>query len=385
MNCEELKNIISNGEDYYHQFKETITSIDNLAVEIAAFSNSDGGWLIIGVDDDGQFIGLERDEIKKLNLWISNATSQKIEPPAYVKTKNITCYGKTIVAIKVEKGIAKPYAVNKGEFWVKTGADKRRATREELFRLMQASATLHADEMQTEVGIDNIDERLFDKYYTEAYLEYIQEVGITKEKLYENLMLLKNGRLTLAGLLLFGNNVEYVKPQFGIKATFFDENDSFFDKEDIKGNLFDQYKKGVSFVLRNSKKVNKDKDFNSPGQSEIPVPVFKELIANALLHRDYFIDSPVFINIFFDSIEITSPGVLPNNVNVENIKLGIHIERNPILVSFMEKVKDFGYTGRGSGIPRIIRHCRDNTIHVEFKNDVNRNIFSVKLNTPKSH
>lgn len=381
MNCQELKKIASNGEDYSHQFKAAINSIDSLAVEIAAFANSDGGMLIVGIDNDGFFVGIERAEIEKLNMWISNATSQKIDPPVYVKTKNLTCDSKKIVVIEVQKGIAKPYAVNKSEYWVKNGADKRRATREELFRLMQASAQLHADEMLTNANVSNLDERLFDNYYKEAYEENVLEIGITKEKLFENLLLIKNDCLTLAGLLLFGKRVENIKPQFGIKATFFDKGDSYFDKEDIKGNLFEQYKKGISFVLRNIRKINKEKDFNAPGKPEIPVAVFKELIANALLHRDYFVDSPVFINIYSEYIEIASPGVLPNNVNIENIKYGIHIERNPILVSFMEKVKDFGYTGRGSGIPRVIRQCKESDVSIDFTNDTKKNVFSVQLRT----
>ncbi|MEQ8171783.1 MAG: ATP-binding protein [Candidatus Eremiobacterota bacterium] len=77
MDCIELIDILDKGEDSKHQFKENFNSIDNLAVEISAFSNSTGGMLIIGASDNGDLSGLSQDDIKRLNQWISNATSTK--------------------------------------------------------------------------------------------------------------------------------------------------------------------------------------------------------------------------------------------------------------------------------------------------------------------
>lgn len=180
-----------------------------------------------------------------------------------------------------------------------------------------------------------------------------------------------------AGLLLFGKNVAFHKPQFGIKATNYLTEDSFLDKEDIVGKLFEQHRKGIDFILRNLYRSQVDSDFNLPGQLEIPLFAIKEVVANALAHRDYFINLSVFINIWPDRVEILSPGVLPNTVNIENIKLGIHMERNPILLSFMAKNPNFGYTGRGSGIPRVLRLCKAQGVKVEFVNDTARNCFQV--------
>ncbi len=110
---------------------------------------------------------------------------------------------------------------------------------------------------------------------------------------------------------------------------------------------------------------------------EIPLPAITEAIANALGHRDYFINSAIFINIFADRVEIVSAGVLPNTLTVESIKLGIHIERNPIILSFMAKFPETGYTGRGSGIPRILRLCQEQGVPLELINDPVRNQFKV--------
>ena len=77
-----LHKIISRGEDSKTQFKRQFSSIDALAAEIAAMLNSDGGQIIVGISDSGEIIGIE--DLRKLNQWISNACSQKIEPPASV-------------------------------------------------------------------------------------------------------------------------------------------------------------------------------------------------------------------------------------------------------------------------------------------------------------
>lgn len=372
-----LKKALEKGEDSFRQFKEKFTSIDKLAVEISAFANSNGGYIYVGVDDNNKVKGLSSDDIKHLNLWISNATSQKIDPPLFVETSIVLEHDKKILIITVPRGTNKPYCVNKSDFWVKNGADKRRASREELFRLMQSSNRLYADEMSTDTEIDGFDFFYFSEFYRMVYGESLEDINISKTLLLENLKLAKDKHLTLAGLLLFGKQVEFVKPQFCIKGTCYLNEDEFWDKEDISGKLFEQQKKGVDFILRQLIRRQPDKDFNSPGELEIPALALKEAIANALVHRDYFINSSIFVNIFNDRVEIVSAGLLPNTLNVENIKLGLHIERNPIILSFMAKFPETGYTGRGSGIPRMLRLCKEKQVPLKLINDTERNQFKV--------
>lgn len=384
MDIQSLKDRLQAGEDSRHQFKENFASIDHLAVELSAFANSQGGILIIGVDDRGDVTGLEGEDVRRLNQWIANATAQKIEPPLFVSTQTVLVEQQVLLLVEVLRGPHKPYCVNKSEFWVKNGADKRRATREELFRLMQDSSRLYADEMLTDLSVEDMDMLWFARYYQATFGEALSEVEVGRETLLENLKLAHDGRLTLAGLLLFGKEVSRHKPQFGIKGTVYLTPDEFRDKEDMGGHLFEQHKRGVDFILRNLHRGPSGKDFNAPGEIEIPAAAIKEVVANALMHRDYFIDSSVFINLFDDRVEVSSPGVLPNTVTVENIKLGIHLERNPILLSFAAKDAEFGYTGRGSGIPRILRLCRERAVPVTLVNDVKRVAFRVIFGRPSS-
>jgi len=95
------------------------------------------------------------------------------------------------------------------------------------------------------------------------------------------------------------------------------------------------------------------------------------LLVNALIHRDYFISSPIKIFIFKNRIEIISPGHLPNNLTVENIKNGNSNIRNPILSSFATKI--LPYRGIGTGVQRALTEYPD----IDFENDLDGNQFKV--------
>lgn len=381
MNCIELSDVIDRGEDTLNQFKTNFYSVDKLAVEICAFANSDGGKLYIGISDSGDMEGISKEDVNRLNQWISSTSSSKIAPPLFVKTEILICDNRRILIIHVPKGSNKPYAVNTTEFWVKSGADKRRATREELLRLMQSSNFLFADEIETGAGVEDFDADYFKRFYEQYYAEKVEDIDVPLEKLLENLRLVKNGQLTLAGLLLFGRSPERVIPQFVIKATYYKGNDihsnEYNDSEAIEGRLIEQFEYGVSFIRRNLRGLQKNRNINAPPILEIPKEAFMEAVANAIVHRDYFINAPIFINIFKNRLEIISPGILPNTVTEDNMRYGVHIERNPTILSFLERDNKFRYSGRGSGVPRMIRLCRDEGIKLDLVNDRDKQVFKV--------
>ena len=103
METSDLLELIEKGEDSQTQFKERFESIDALAAEICAFSNSNGGN-IMGVSDDGEITGLAKEEIHKLNEWVSSTCSQKIDPQVNVTTQNIRYPDKLVMVISVPSG-----------------------------------------------------------------------------------------------------------------------------------------------------------------------------------------------------------------------------------------------------------------------------------------
>ena len=383
MNCETLNKILCQGEDSQYQFKENFSSIDKLAAEICAFANSDGGYIIIGVSDNSELTGLDTSDISRLNQWISNATSQKVDKMILVQTQILICNAKRVLIIHIPRGLHKPYAVNRTDVWVKSGADKRKAPIDEILRLAHTSGMYFADEIETSATIENFDEQFFKDRYKILFEDELEYLQIPLENLLQNLKIVKNKCLTLAGLLLFGKNPERTVPQFTIKATSYQGNEKadqcFKDKEDIGGKLIDQYIKGINFIERNLHRIQTTDDFNDPGTMEIPLKVFSEILANAIIHRNYYIQAPIQIHLFSDRLEIESPGTLPNTLTEDNIRVGVHVEINPTILSFLAKDKQFRYSGRGTGIPRVIKMCQHEGIAIRFVNDSQTQRFCVVI------
>ena len=110
MRKNELKAIAAKGEDSRLQFKQDIRNLDALAAEIVAFSNSEGGRILIGVTDAGGLKGVPRTEIGRLNQLISNAASQHVRSPISPMTDNVIVgKGRIVVVVTVPKGIDRPY------------------------------------------------------------------------------------------------------------------------------------------------------------------------------------------------------------------------------------------------------------------------------------
>ena len=375
----ELIEIIAKDEDSKHQFKSNISNETSLAQEFVAFSNTQGGQLFVGVADDGTISGLSREDMGRLSNLVSNAASQQVKPPINPITENISLPDGIVMVITIAQGISKPYMDKNGVIWVKSGADKRKATaREEIQRMYQDAGLIHADETLAQgMTINDIDKTAFIEFFESEYEESIDEQGLSIQKIFENLNLSRNSNLNIAGALLFGKNTSIRLPAFIVKCVAYPGNDihesEYLDSQDINGTIKTVFENTLGFILRNIKRVQADQNVNSLGKLEIPKVVFEELISNALIHRDYFISAPIRIFIFSDHIEIISPGHLPNNLSIDNIKYGNSNIRNPVLASFATKL--LPYRGLGNGIRRALKTYPD----ITFEDDRDGNLFKCHI------
>ncbi|QEP44291.1 ATP-dependent DNA helicase RecG [Ectothiorhodospiraceae bacterium BW-2] len=375
----ELLQIISQGEDSRNQFKKNLNNPDSLVQELIAFSNSLGGRLFIGVDESadkkGDIIGLSSEDIHRINQLLSNVASQHIKPAINPLTEIVTIDGKRILIIDVAKGMNKPYQDKNGTIWVKSGSDKRKATsREELQRLFQSASLVHADEVVVQNStINDIDLELFDKFFEKEFEEKLAAQELPVTQILENMNLARKGEFNLACFLLFGKNNKFKLPTCLVKCVCYPgdciDEENYIESQDNTGTILDIYKETTIFLARNIKSIQGDQGVNSIGVKEIPNIVFEELVTNALIHRDYFVSAPIRIFIFSDRIEIISPGHLPNNLTVENIKAGNSNIRNPILTSFATKL--LPYRGLGNGIRRALKAYPD----IDFIDDREGNLF----------
>ena len=383
MEAIELIELIDHGEDSRTQFKREPISTKSLAEEMVAFSNSNGGCILFGVEDDGSLVGLSDEQIQEINRTLSDAANDKVRPSIYPETTIIRLEEQLVMVLTVRPGISKPYSDKSGGFWVKSGPDKRRITsREEIQRMLQASLLIHADEVPVDgTTLDALDDKHFEEFFHNLYGESVEDAlknsGTSMTQLLNNLGLAKDETLTLAGLLLFGGNPQRHRPAFVVKAVSFVGNDpagdKYRDSEDIDGCLRDMHARTMSFLTRNLHSVQGDKDFNTEGDLEVPAVALEELVVNMLLHRDYFISAPCRIMIFDDRIELISPGALPNNLTIANIRNGVSNIRNPLIASFA--TKELPYRGIGTGIRRALAAVPE----LQLESDHDANQFTARI------
>ncbi|MGB3217292.1 MAG: ATP-binding protein, partial [Anaerolineae bacterium] len=221
MNLNDLKSQAALGEDSRRQFKRDVTNADSLAAEMAAFANSEGGVIYLGVADDGSLPGLSLADVARINQLISNTASQHIRSPITVLTENLELdSNRLVIVLTVPKGIDKPYFDRNGVIWLKSGADKRRInSKEELRRLFQSVDQFHADELPTKAGIDKLDRLRFRDFLRDFYKQEFPDAAEERLTLLQNMNLATDsGMLNLAGVLLFAERPEWIKPQFIVKA-----------------------------------------------------------------------------------------------------------------------------------------------------------------------
>ncbi|MDO8997315.1 MAG: putative DNA binding domain-containing protein [Sediminibacterium sp.] len=390
MNAIELLDIISTGETSKVQFKEELPHRDSVAQEIVAKSNSLGGDILLGVKDvTGEVTGLTAEQVESYDRVISDI-ADNLKPPVYLTTEVVKVIddnmGKNVLVVHVQEGVNKPYKTAKGEIYVMQGSNKRLLTdNAELMRLFQNSGNLLADEMEVyHTSINDVDEKLFADYFKKEFENSFEERGLNFEQALQRKRVLRNNQLTLAGLLFFGKEPQSIKPALTIKAVSYFGNDiagnNYRSKpKDLTGTIPQLFEKALDFLTSNLASIQTSDSFNSQGKLEISRIALEEFLQNALVHRDYFKNSPIRLLIFDNRIEIISPGKLPNSLTVEDIKYGNPVTRNNQLVAFSTHTLPF--SGLGSGVKRAIKE-EPNT---ELINDLNGEQFVVIIPRPEKN
>jgi ATP-dependent DNA helicase RecG len=247
-----------------------------------------------------------------------------------------------------------------------------------LQRLFQSSGLIHADEaIIPGTAVNDINVEAFSRFFVKEFEESVEEQEIPLIKILENMNLAKKEELNLAALLLFGKHNKFKLPAFLVKCICYlgnsiDEN-CYIDSQDNTGAIADIFRETIAFLNRNIRRIQGGQGVNSIGIREIPEIVFEELVTNALMHRDYFVSAPIRIFIFSDRIEIISPGHLPNNLTLENIKSGNSNIRNPVLASFATRL--LPYRGLGNGVRRALKAYPD----IDFIDDRDGNLFQCTI------
>lgn len=360
----ELLALIRQGEGQTLEFKEQIGHPNQLGEHLCAFANADaGGTLLLGVADDGTIVGL-RNPDHAVNT-VLNVSRNNITPPLRPAVETVIANGRNVVVVTVQ-GLDRPYQTRQGKFMIRVGASKREMSREEILRLFLRRGTFFYDEVTVEgTTLNDLDQGVFrtylQRYHDPAWLE-----TLSLEQLAVNMKLAKRTddqiQLTIAGLLLFGREPQSHMPYTRVSAVSFrgtevGESEILLSKE-IYGRLDQLIEDSALFVERNTFVTSELKNWRREDHPQYHVEAVREAIVNAVAHRDYsIVGSQIRLFVFNDRLEVRSPGRPPNTVTLENIRLGLHAARNPVLYTHLTQM---GYMKRvGIGVPTMIRLCRE--------------------------
>lgn len=373
----ELLEIIHNGENSGVEFKRDVIQNHELAAELVAFSNFEGGIVLLGVEDDGSISGTARPNTEE---FVMNACRDKIRPaliPFYEVVKDIEP-GKDVAVVRVSRGfdVHTRWHNNRNTYYIRVGTQSREPTPEELARLFQQRGAVRA-ELRPVSGATfaDLDFRRLKNYFLHVRRQDVpadDDEAAWKTLLFNTEIMVEDG-ITVSGILLFGRNPNRFLPQAGIDAAAFPGlNKDYAARERgplrgpmtpllndageiVEAGLVEQ---ALAFVTRNIA-VTGQLENGGARREEIlayPMEAIREAVVNALVHRDYLLSSTdIELSIYEDRLEIVSPGRLPNGITPARMLTGCRAARNQLIKDVM---RDYRYLEHsGMGVPRKIVKC----------------------------
>lgn len=373
----ELIRLIRGGEDTYLELKVKLSNSERIAQGIVALVNTSGGVIVFGVNDQLRVEGVDYPETVQEELV--RICREEIVPPVIPLLDCISFdNGRRVVVLEVE-GKRRPYRTRDGCYYLRIGAEKREATREELSSWLEEIRPLNYENITVLQATENdIDDALlwsFAKHFEE---DFELKIDYNTKNFLKKDLLLAVGNTdefvpTIAAILLFGKNEEVTKlvPRSGITAIRYagnTTNSQIVEKQEFGGNLLSLYESAMRFVklytdLRQEKSWNPSRNGNAPIQARAnyKFDVISEAIANALIHRDLALREPLTkISIFDNFIEIANPrrtnGFVPPASRA--IRYGITQRLNPQIASIFSNE---GYAVNHSNIslPKLLHFARE--------------------------
>ncbi len=382
----ELLELIENGENTFVEFKRDDLGPRDLAKELVALSNAEGGYVLLGVEDDHTVSGIQRECLEE---WVMTVCRDKIRPPiipAFETFKNVA--GKKDVAVvSVSPGWTVHNMLHNAHrtYFIRVGTQSREADWEELQRLAQRRGSLRFEtQAVTGSAMDDFDfGRLFD-YFGRIRSQDVPKLSDEpgwRDLLYNTEMLVdshtEGTACTVAALLLFGKNPQRFLPHASIDVTIYSGTDKDYDStpQAIRGPLVSLWREsGGTIEIVEPGLIDQAMDRLAVGLSEegaperggarirkwlYPQEALREAIVNAVVHRDYLLSSTsIEISVYADRLEVVSPGVPPNGITAMRMRTGCRAARNAFLKDIL---RDYKYMEHmGMGIPRkIIRLMRE--------------------------
>ncbi|MBN3534796.1 RNA-binding domain-containing protein [Mycoplasma procyoni] len=346
------------------EFKWDLPEPQKIKKVIASFLNTKGGEIHLGVRDENGTLDLEKIKenkkqwTEKLTEIITNSFSSDARDLIEINNDNNS------FIIFVKEGRNKPYyfydkeGVSPSSFYIRIGSSTVKANEHEWRQMVLKSNYLDFEKLESR------EQNLTFNYISQRF----QNLSMQFNPYSSNLISKETGKYNNAALLLSDQNPYITK--FALFETE-DLSSNFRDKRDLTGSLVEQIDKAIQIsYFINQRRATINGSVSREELSDYPEKALREAIVNAFCHRDWSVESNIFLKFYLDRLEVFSPGGISGNLTFEDIKNGHIGTRNANIINLLTKI---GVTENyASGIKRIIG---------EYENFPKAPVFSITKNS----
>ena len=353
--------LIDQGMDAeLHWYPEDV-AVSRLAATLAAMANTTGGTVLVGVSPRAGSIQGVRD--------LENCTDRVFQaallsdPPLVLPVPRCEpANGVQVLRVTVPAGLPHVYSLE-GRFLGRSGKRETPLPARQLRALLIERGVIQLESRSpSDVSLDDLDDEQVAAYL--AALGYPKDADGVQVLQRRGCLAPEEGELrpTYAGLLLFGKHPQQWLPSATILAARF-PGTAFSDefvKQEIRGTLPEQLRQAETFVRDNLRSVARLVGLRREETPEYPLEAVRELLVNAIAHRDYNQQGDtIHLHIFADRLEVHSPGGLPGPVNIQNL-LEARFSRNAVIAQVLS---DLGFVERlGYGLNRVVTVMKQNNL-----------------------
>jgi ATP-dependent DNA helicase RecG len=365
-NVAEILTLLSTSMGPTLQWFPEDVPLSSLAAALVGMANTDGGTVLLGVSPRaGEPVGIKDLEAAYERVFqaaiLSDPTLVLPLPRQVSVIKPGMLVPANLVVVSVPQGLPHVYCLD-GRYLGREGAQTNPLSARKLYKLLhQRGVVQFESRLVPNAMLSDLDE---DRVLAYAH-DFGNIPGYDLDKAYE--FLIKRGcivrvgselQLTYAALLLFGSYPQQWLPNATILAGRFPGSafSGTYIKRDITGNLPEQLRQAEEFIRTNLNSTIRLVGLQHQESLEYPFEAVRELLVNAVTHRDYNLQGDnIHLNIFVDRLEISSPGTLPGPVTLKNL-LEARFARNAVI---SQVLSDLGYVERlGYGLDRVVEAVR---------------------------
>lgn len=346
------------------EYKSQVT--DDIYKEVIAFANAEGGIIYIGVDDKGNFIGI--DNVDETYTRLTNGIRDAIQPDVTMFIRYIL-QENNVIQIGVGEGSYKPYYLkSKGlkpaGVYVRQGASSVQASPEQIRKMMKNSDGDVFEEMRTVMQDLSFEDasRAFKRYKVDFSEEKYIALGLRN---------IHDDQYTNLALILSDQCVHTTKiAVFGDK-----DNITFKDAKEFGGSIFKQLEDSYTYLSMCNRTAAVFEGLERVEKSDYPEEALREALLNALIHRDYSYSGSIIINVNDSCIEFISIGGLLPGLSADDIRSGISQPRNRKLAEIFHRLRLI--ESYGTGIRKIYALYKDCAMQPRI--EVTSNTFKLVL------